>query len=183
MGKWVRKFCKNFAKISQKSAVSNGKMSGKMLRYFFSECDVKLLIAALWCTRNLFCRTGDISKMSLWSAFTKIVAAFITQFVDVPRTWQTCRSLARLCVHFHPSLKKNVCIPLRTCVRQKEVTSVCSCWIRWELDESLISLRTEWSKWRVRMHTFVPSDENVTLFFVRGDIFAHGTWNPHFWSK
>ena len=20
-------------------------------------------------------------------------------------------------------------------------------------------------------------------FFVRGDIFAHGTWNPHFWSK
>ena len=130
-----------------------------------------------------FCCTGDISKMSLWSAFTKIVAAFITQFVDVPRTWQTCRSLARLCVHFHPSLKKNVCIPLRTCARQKEVTSVCSCWIRWELDESLISLRTEWSKWRVRMHTFLPSDENVTLFFVRGDIFAHGTWNPHFWSK
>ena len=127
-----------------------------------------------------FCCTGDISKMSLWSAFTKIVAAFITQFVDVPRTWQTCRSLARLCVHFHPSLKKNVCIPLRTCVRQKEITSVGSCWTRWELDESLISLRTEWSKWRVRIHTFLPSDENVTLFFVRGDIFAHGTWNPHF---
>ena len=115
----------------------------------------------------------------------RIVAAFITRLVGAPRSWQTCRSLARLCVHFHPSLKKNVCIPLRTCVRQKEVTSVCSCWTWWELDESLISLRTEWSKWRVRIHTvtFLPSDENVTLFFVRGDIFAHGTWNPHFWSK
>ena len=95
----------------------------------------------------------------------RIVAAFITQLVGTPRSWQTCRSLARLCVHFHPSLKKNVCIPLRTCVRQKEVTSVFSCWTWWELDESLISLRTGYWKWCVPMHTFVPSDENVTLFF------------------
>ena len=113
----------------------------------------------------LFCCAVDKSKMSLWSAFSKIVAAFITQSVGVPRSWQTCRSLARLCVHFHPSLKKNVCIPLRTCVRQKEVTSVFSCWTWWELDESLISLRTGYWKWCVPMHTFVPSDENVTLFF------------------
>ena len=95
----------------------------------------------------------------------RIVAAVITQLVGARRSWQTCRSLARLCVHFHPSLKKNVCIPLRTCVRQKEVTSVFSCWTWWELDESLISLRTGYWKWCVPMHTFVPSDENVTLFF------------------
>ena len=110
----------------------------------------------------------------------RIVAAFITRLVGAPRSWQTCRSLARLCVHFHPSLKKNVCIPLRTCVRQKEVTSVCSCWIRWELDESLISLRTEWSKWRGRIHTFLPSDENVTLFFCAGRYIRSWNLKPTF---
>ena len=56
---------------------------------------------------------------------------FYYAMVGVSRSWQTCRSLARLCIHLHPSLKKHVCIPLRTCVRQKEVTSVCSCWTRW----------------------------------------------------
>ena len=69
------------------------------------------------------------------------------------------------CVFTFTRLWKKCLHPPSHLRASKEVTSVCSCWTRWELDESLISLRTGWWKWRVRMHTFVPSDENVTIFF------------------
>ena len=121
-----------------------------------------------------FCCAVDISKMSFWSAFTRIVTVFITSFVGVHRSWQTCRSLARLCVDFHPSLKKKrLHSPSHLCAWKRGY--VCLFMLNmmrnWELGESLISLRTGWWKCRVRMHTFVPSDENVTLFSC-GEIYS-----------
>ena len=102
MGKWVRTFGDNFAKtlrtfceqFTEIGIFSCGNGAGNVA-IIFSECDFILLIAALWCARNLF-----FAHLASWSSpfthqdqlvvFRQLLGVFdVTRFICRlrPRRW------------------------------------------------------------------------------------------------